>query len=89
MLSVGATMKPVLLCIATDLHQCHLSSEDSRALFQRLEDSFEADKEKKRNRTKLDEVTDASVTEGWVDGLKQVSIDTAFLPQPQKKEEPA
>ena len=65
------------------------AAEDARAFFQGVEDGMEAAKEKKRKRTELDEITDASGTGGSTDGLVQLSIEDSFLPGTQAKADAA
>ena len=56
------------------------AAEDARDFFQKVEDSLEATREKKRKRNELDELTDASGCKGSTDTLVQISIETAFAP---------
>jgi len=56
------------------------AAQEARALFQKVEDGLEANREKKRKRIKLDEITGASGTGGSSDGFVQLSSETAFSP---------
>jgi len=65
------------------------AAQDARAYFQKVEDDFEAAKEKRRKREELDELTHVSRT-GTSDGsLKQQSIQAALAPGLKQKADAA
>ncbi len=57
------------------------AAKQAKALFQKVEDAFEATRQKKRKRVELDEMTDGPGTRGARDSLVQKSIEDAFVPK--------
>ena len=53
---------------------------EARALFQKIEDGLAAEREKKRKRSELNELTEGPGTEGSTASLIQLSIESAFAP---------
>ena len=56
------------------------AAQDARAYFQQVEDDMAANKQKKRKREELDELTNGSGTGGSTNGLVQLTMEEAIAP---------
>ena len=56
------------------------AAQDAKAYFQQVEDDMAANKQKKRKREELDELTNGSGTGGSTNGLVQLTMEEAIAP---------